>query len=196
MVVVAWKYSSRLTQGQASGDLCLRIVGTSHRGEVARLAAPKCTIGSAEGCSLRLRAAGVRPLHCVILRGLHGTVVRSWAPDTRLNGQPFNDAILMTGDRLGIGPIELEVVDGQAARMPSEQSDTGEHEREHFEQENARMRREMEEQIHAAEQAREEFRLARDAFERQRESLDVEQREFDRRREWESDRAKACDQTK
>ena len=37
-------------------------------------------------------------------------VVRRWSPDTLLNGCQFTDAPLNPGDRLSIGPIELEVV--------------------------------------------------------------------------------------
>lgn len=140
-MVVARKHVSHLVQGRAASVLCLRVVGTAHRGRVVRLAAPKCTIGSAIGCSLRLRAAGVRPLHCLILRGQHGTVIRSWAPNTRLNGQPFSDAVLSHGDRLGIGPIELEVIDAEPAQAESSAN---------------------------AEQRLQDLRLARDAFEQQR----------------------------
>jgi len=43
-------------------------------------------------------------------------VVRCWEPDTRLNGQAFGDAPLVPGDRLSIGPVELEIVD--PARLP------------------------------------------------------------------------------
>jgi hypothetical protein len=37
-------------------------------------------------------------------------VVRRWAPDTLLNGHGFADAELVPGDRLRIGPVELEVL--------------------------------------------------------------------------------------
>ena len=97
-------------QGPSSGDLWLRIVGTARAGQVVRLSAPKCTIGSADGCTLRLRAAGVRGVHCLILRGTRGTIARSYAAATRLNGQAFSDAPLVVGDRLKIGPIEMEVL--------------------------------------------------------------------------------------
>jgi len=115
MVPIAWKRDARLVQGTPSGDLCLRIVGTARDGQMVRLAAPKCTIGSARGCTLRLHAAGVRPVQCVILRGARGTVARSWSGGTRLNGRSFVDAPLVAGDRLTIGPIELEVLSSTAA---------------------------------------------------------------------------------
>jgi chromosome segregation ATPase len=94
----------------ATGDLVLRIRGTSRDGQVLRLRARKCTIGSGQQCILRLNARHVAPLHCLILRGGHGTVVRSWTADTRLNGKTFSDAMLAPGDRLGIGLLDFEVV--------------------------------------------------------------------------------------
>jgi hypothetical protein len=95
----------------ASGDLVLRVCGSRHHGQVVRLKSTKCTIGSGPHCTLRLRARGVRPTHCLVIRGSGGTVIRRWSPDTRLNGRTFTDAELLDGDRLSIGPIELEVVD-------------------------------------------------------------------------------------
>ena len=97
--------------GPAGGTLALKVCGGSHRGRVIQIRAPKCTIGSAAGCTLRLRATGVRPLHCWILRGQAGTVVRRCASGTLLNGLAYEDAPLRRGDRLRIGMVELEVVD-------------------------------------------------------------------------------------
>ncbi len=110
MEVLNRKPAFRLLQGAPAGELCLRIVGTASDGRIVRITTPKCTIGSAKGCSLRLRAAGVRPMHCLVLCGSRGTVARAWAPNTQLNGHDFTDAPLVGGDRLKIGPIELEVV--------------------------------------------------------------------------------------
>lgn len=104
------------TQG---GVLVLRCCGPSRVGQIVRLKSDKCTIGSNPGCTLRLRARGVKPLHCLILRGRAETVIRRWAADTRLNGQTFSDAPLLVGDRLGIGPIEFEVLD-PSVRPPTE----------------------------------------------------------------------------
>lgn len=124
-MVVAWKRSSSSVQGRPSGDLWLRVVGTSRADQVVRLSAPKCTIGSASGCTLRLRAAGVRPVECLILRGAQGTVVRACVAGTRLNGHGFRDALLAAGDRLKFGPIELEVLagDGDDSVQPGHESE-------------------------------------------------------------------------
>jgi hypothetical protein len=219
MVVLAKKHSSRLAQGQACAGLCLRIVGTARNGQIVRLAAPKCTIGSARGCTLRLVAAGVRPLHCVILCGSRGTVIRCWDADTRLNGHTFSDALLVVGDRLTIGPIELEVVASDAAapmsrelanaseaqsstqiaispafQRPDNRPELAAHapqiaeelaqlesartalqqQRQQWEEETARARRDLQDKQEGYRRAQEEFRLAQDSLEQQRGAWAIE----------------------
>jgi len=93
-----------------AGELVFRVRGPSRQGQLVRVRSPKCTIGSGPQCTLRLRAPGVRAVHCLILRGRATTLVRRWAPDTRLNGRAFQDQALEPGDLLSIGPVELEVV--------------------------------------------------------------------------------------
>jgi len=105
----------------ALGLLVFRIRGTSRDGQLVSIRARKCTIGSGPDCTLRLLAFGVRPLHCLIVRGSRASVVRRWSPDTLLNGRSFSDAELRAGDRLQIGPIELEVVQTTGA-MPLAQA--------------------------------------------------------------------------
>src|SRR3990167_3845443 len=95
----------------ASGDLVVRIWGASPESRIVRLRSQKCTIGSDPTCTLRIRARGVGPVHCVIVRGGGRAVIRRQASDTRLNGQDFGDAALLTGDRFSVGPLELEVLD-------------------------------------------------------------------------------------
>ena len=50
---------------------------------------------------------------------LRGTVARSCGANTRLNGHLFADATLAAGDRLRIGPIDLEVVTPQESVTPT-----------------------------------------------------------------------------
>ena len=95
----------------SSGPLVLRICGSPREGQVVRLKSAKCTVGSGEHCTLRIRAQGVQPLHCVLIRKAARTVVRRWAGDTRLNGENFTDSVLKNGDRLSIGPIEFEILE-------------------------------------------------------------------------------------
>ncbi|MHC4401728.1 MAG: hypothetical protein ACYTG0_18815 [Planctomycetota bacterium] len=103
----------------AEGELVLQILGTERHGQLVRLKSEKCTIGAAPRCTLRLRARAVQPVHCLILRGSAGVVIRCLAPDTRLNGRAFGDAPLLPGDRLSVGPIEFAVLDSHSV-LPSD----------------------------------------------------------------------------
>ncbi|GAB6164604.1 hypothetical protein JCM19992_06040 [Thermostilla marina] len=99
------------------GETVFRIVGSSRDGQLLRVRSPRITIGSGANCTLRLRARGVRPLHCLVLRGTRHTIMRAWHPDTRLNGRSVRDAVLTAGDRLTLGPVELEFV-GAGENVP------------------------------------------------------------------------------
>lgn len=63
-------------------------------------------------------------MHCLVLRGAAGTVIRRLAADTRLNGRAFRDARLVPGDCLSVGPIEFEVLDADPLpdRRPASRS--------------------------------------------------------------------------
>jgi hypothetical protein len=51
-------------------------------------------------------------LHCLIVRGRGGVVARCWAEGTtKLNGEDFSVSWMVPGDRLGVGPIELELLE-------------------------------------------------------------------------------------
>jgi peptidoglycan hydrolase CwlO-like protein len=97
--------------GTPASELRFRVQGGEHHGRILRIAAVKCSIGSAAGCTLRLRGENIEPLHCLVLTGKNGTIVRRNSPRTYLNGGPFEDAALHVGDILRIGPVELAVVD-------------------------------------------------------------------------------------
>jgi hypothetical protein len=99
--------------GNPSASLGLRIRGTNRDGQVLWLHASKVTIGSDRSSTLRLKAPGVAPVHCLILRGQKQTIARCWSPDTRCNGAAFDETAIVAGDRLGIGPLEFEVIDAQ-----------------------------------------------------------------------------------
>jgi hypothetical protein len=99
-----------LPRTSGSEPLQLQIVGTQRHGHVVEIPASRCTMGSAADCTVRLRAAGVRPIHCVIVRGIDGRIVRSLSADTWLNGRIFREQSLRAGDRLRLGPIEFVVL--------------------------------------------------------------------------------------
>ncbi len=99
--------------GSPNHELRLRIHGGRREGQLATVKAAKCTIGSSASCSLPLAGPGIQPIHCLLLRGQRGSIVRSLAAGTTLNGAPVQDATLLPGDRLRIGPYELEVLSDQ-----------------------------------------------------------------------------------
>jgi hypothetical protein len=115
--------------GPCASDLVLQICGGEHDGRVLKVAANKCLIGSAVGCTLRLRARGIRPVHALILRGPSGAVVRSWTADVQLNGKGCTESALVAGDVLQVGPVRLTVtrlgVNDSADSSPDEASPTG-----------------------------------------------------------------------
>ena len=105
----------------ALGDLVLRVRGTKHDGQLLRLRSPKCTIGSGPNCTLRLHGRSISGVHCLILRGPNGQNIRSWSPDTLLNGRPFTEAPLAIGDCLNIGALQFEIV--QTGESPAQSPD-------------------------------------------------------------------------
>ncbi|MFO7902855.1 MAG: hypothetical protein ACQESR_06780 [Planctomycetota bacterium] len=109
--------------GDVNGPLILKVHSSEHRGRILRIHSPKCTIGSHASCTLRLLCAGVRPFHCMILRGRAGVFIRRLSPNTSLNGAGFTEGWLQPGDLLNLGPIELEVLptpasNGQPGTVP------------------------------------------------------------------------------
>jgi hypothetical protein len=97
--------------GTPTGTLILRVEGAGYDGQELHLRSAKCSVGSAESCTLRLQGDRIADMHCLILRGSGGTVVRSWARNTRLNGREFVDSSLHVGDELCLGPVRLHVID-------------------------------------------------------------------------------------
>jgi hypothetical protein len=79
----------------------------------------KCTIGSGSRSTVRLRTAGVQPLHCLIVNSPDAASVRRWSAGTQLNGADFDDAPLADGDRLQLGPVAIEVVSIGSAPVAS-----------------------------------------------------------------------------
>ena len=102
------------------GKITLKVSGSGkEEARLVQIRSAKCTVGSAVGCTLRVRGAGVGPLACWILRGPAGAVVRRLHGPVTLNGGQFEESALKNGDRLRIGGVELEVVDcNQPTQQP------------------------------------------------------------------------------
>ncbi|MEZ6110399.1 MAG: hypothetical protein R3C99_05215, partial [Pirellulaceae bacterium] len=96
--------------GSEDGELAFRIHAPDHEQATVTVRSPKCSIGSHESCTLRLKAADLRPVHCWVMRGANGAWVRRWSQQTLLNDQGFEASPLRIGDRLKFGSIELELI--------------------------------------------------------------------------------------
>lgn len=89
-------------------------------GQQQRLAMPagKATLGAGAGCAVPIRFPGVGPLHCVLFPSSSGWRVRRWSSETLLNGGMFAEAAIEAGDRLQIGPVEVEFVGDELPSSP------------------------------------------------------------------------------
>src|SRR5688500_20254412 len=95
--------STLLTSREPVGvavPLCLKLASGPQAGRLVRLTAVKCTLGSGPQCTLRLKAAGIQPVHCVIDRTGPRVVVRSIAGQSWLNGVTLEQAAVSPGSRL------------------------------------------------------------------------------------------------
>lgn len=101
------------------GDLVFRVHGGPADGEIVRFGERKSTIGSDAACTYCISDDQIHSVQCLILRGSGGSLVRRWADGTLLNGEPFLDSRLKAGDRLGIGAIEMEVIEDNALTASS-----------------------------------------------------------------------------
>src|SRR5437868_7147440 len=67
-------------------------------------------LGRAEGCDVRLNVAGVLPVHCALIRGPGGLVLRSMhGAVTQVNGDTVTEGALHDGDLLAVGPFQFRI---------------------------------------------------------------------------------------
>ena len=110
------------SETQAVSGFVMQIHGGQHDGRLIRVLGQKCTIGRAAHCTIQLASPEFQPLHCLLVRGQGGIVVRCWSQHTTLNGQEFSVSWMVPGDRLGIGSIELELLrPGAVAGVPADE---------------------------------------------------------------------------
>src|SRR4051794_8479312 len=107
--------ASSQPRGGAAGEAGRIHLRLRADGQLVELPPGKTTIGSSPRCNVRIQQPGVQPVHCLIVHAPEGLTVRSWARDTRLNGVSFVESSLGLGDCLSVGPVDLEVIDPQAA---------------------------------------------------------------------------------
>lgn len=69
----------------------------------------KWTVGSGSDNSLAIDADGVAKRHCLIVASEKRTLLKSWQPDTFVNGEAVTDIQIKHGDRIRIGTVEFDV---------------------------------------------------------------------------------------
>jgi chromosome segregation ATPase len=74
------------------------------------LGAALTLVGRAEGCEVRLNVEGVLPIHCAVVHGPDGLVLRALPGAlTLLNGEPVAEGPLRDGDVIAVGPFQFRV---------------------------------------------------------------------------------------
>ena len=88
----------------------LEISGNSTQPETVRVRAAKCTIGSADACTIRLNDPEVHAVHCVILRGRRQDDRSSLGRHGLAERALVRDAELHVGDVVSFASIQIRVV--------------------------------------------------------------------------------------
>ena len=77
-----------------------------------RLTGNRYTFGSAEGCSIRLNDATLRPMHAVLIRDANRVLVRAYSVPLEINGNRMTETSLQIGDVLRMGAYRFELLSG------------------------------------------------------------------------------------
>lgn len=71
----------------------------------------KSSLGSSEGCDIRIAQPGVAPVHCLLMLSPGCAWVYRWATELQLNGESITCSPIIPGDILSVGPVNVELVD-------------------------------------------------------------------------------------
>jgi predicted component of type VI protein secretion system len=91
----------------------LKLVQGSKAGTEIKNPGPECLIGRGEDCHLRTQSDAVSRRHCVIRTSENEVTIRDLGSrnGTFVNSeQVAQDAVLLNGDHLRVGPLEFEVI--------------------------------------------------------------------------------------
>lgn len=96
----------------------LKILHGSNAGKEIKIPVPKCIIGRGDDCHLRPQSDAVSRQHCTIVTTDSEVIVRDMSSrnGTYVNGERVGEeAVLLTGDVLRVGPLEFEMIIEQTA---------------------------------------------------------------------------------
>ena len=91
----------------------LKVLQGSKTGKEIKLPTPQCLVGRSEECHLRPQTDAISRRHCLIMMTENEVVVRDLKSrnGTFVNGEKVaEEAVLLSGDQLRIGPLSFEVV--------------------------------------------------------------------------------------
>jgi pSer/pThr/pTyr-binding forkhead associated (FHA) protein len=96
----------------------LKILHGSNSGKFIKIPAPKCVVGRGDDCHLRPQSDAVSRHHCTIITTENEVIVRDMSSrnGTFVNGERVGEeAVLLSGDVLRVGPLEFELQIEQTA---------------------------------------------------------------------------------
>lgn len=91
----------------------LKVLQGSKTGKEIKLPTPQCLVGRSEECHLRPQTDAISRRHCLIMMTENEVVVRDLKSrnGTFVNGEKVSEeAVLLSGDQLRIGPLAFEVM--------------------------------------------------------------------------------------
>src|SRR5262245_54829102 len=91
----------------------LKILQGSNTGKELKIPTPKCLIGRGEDCHLRPQSDAISRHHCVIITSENEVIVRDLKSrnGTFVNEeQVAEEAVLLNGDVLRVGPLQFEMM--------------------------------------------------------------------------------------
>lgn len=103
-------------------DVRLKVLKGSNSGKEVRVPQPQALIGRSEECHLRPQSEAVGRRHCVLLVRESKVIIQDLGSrnGTFVNGERISkETALSSGDVLGIGPLEFEIIIESLERLPS-----------------------------------------------------------------------------
>jgi pSer/pThr/pTyr-binding forkhead associated (FHA) protein len=91
----------------------LKVLQGSKTGKEIKIPTPQCLVGRSEECHLRPQTDAISRRHCLIMTTENEVVVRDLKSrnGTFVNGEKVTEeAVLLSGDQLRVGPLSFEVV--------------------------------------------------------------------------------------
>jgi len=99
----------------------LKILQGSNTGKELKIPTPKCTIGRGEDCHLRPNSDAISRHHCVIVTTENEVIVKDLKSrnGTYVNEEKVaEEAVLLNGDVLRVGPLQFEMMIEQSVAKP------------------------------------------------------------------------------